>query len=391
MSYYNQPLSLYDILQAFEDSRAAPQARAPPQRYPIRPNYYYPEDPQQYAPRYRQPQNYYYNDEDSNTAEERSDFDADADAESDDPRGVLYRSLYGDAPYYVTHPRQHHAHRHRSHRPKRVPYDYSYPEQQQEKELASQSQAEPVITLGDLIASALGAGDTTAPGKVSTALKGSIPQEPKKQLSNKAAKEEGKSESEASVPGSQPSSGKEPASEPQSSQAPKPVSRKPSAFNLHKSAPSPPLDSFQVSKPQLRKSKPFSPPINVYDLKEKYVVVVSLPGADKSSFHIDFHPTSHELLIKGEVKNKYYHESSDDESYLKISEQRFGSFERTIKLPTLPRVEDENIKATYSNGLLELVIPKITPDSHEKVKRRIDIEEVEDEELRREANGGFLV
>lgn len=164
--------------------------------------------------------------------------------------------------------------------------------------------------------------------------------------------------------------------------------KKSSLLNLHASAPSPKLDPLQVSKPQLSTNLPFSPPINVYDRPEEYVVIVAIPGSEKGSFHVDFHPTSHDLVVKGEVKNKYHDSDPLNDSFIKVSEQRFGSFERNIKFPTLPKINDEQIKLVYSNGLLEITIPKITKfEEPPKSKRRIEIEEVEDEELQREERG----
>lgn len=158
--------------------------------------------------------------------------------------------------------------------------------------------------------------------------------------------------------------------------------------NVHASAPTPELDTLQVSKPQLKQQLPYSPPLNVYDTESSYLVCLSVAGADKGSFVIDFHPTTHELLVKGEVPNKYENETTK----IRVSEQRFGSFERTVRFPMVPPLKDDGIRATFNNGLLEISVPKLAPSEHKKTKRSIAIESVQDEELQREnARKGVLL
>lgn len=149
----------------------------------------------------------------------------------------------------------------------------------------------------------------------------------------------------------------------------------------------------KVSAPQLKKKNlPFSPPLNVYEFKSKYIVVISLPGVSKEFVEIDYHPTSNELIIKGEAKNKYL--SDDDEAanafVLKLSEQRFGSFERIVKLPAYPGIEDTQIKAKFINGLLEIKLPKVDESKLQKEAKKIVLEDVPDEELERESGKGYI-
>ncbi|SCV04168.1 LANO_0G08570g1_1 [Lachancea nothofagi CBS 11611] len=152
----------------------------------------------------------------------------------------------------------------------------------------------------------------------------------------------------------------------------------PSTDAVRSEAPSPIPEPLQVSKPQTRRGLPFSPEVNVYDTTDAYMVVMALPGANSKAFRIDYHPSSHELLIKGSLDKKFDFETKS----LRVSELKTGKFERSIKLPVVPRIKDEEIKATYSNGLLQVKIPKILNDeAQHPPKRRIVIESVPDEEL----------
>ncbi|GMM36970.1 heat shock protein [Saccharomycopsis crataegensis] len=181
-----------------------------------------------------------------------------------------------------------------------------------------------------------------------------------------------------SVPAKKPEITKKP-----SSASVKKTPTKVSSF--HMPAPSPIHDPLQVSHPEMDRGLPFSPNVDVYDKPSQYKVVLALPGASKDSFEIDFHPTNHELVIRGstDTKNKMVSSSNDGEvDYLKVSEIRFGAFERSIKFPILPKINDEAIGAKYSNGLLEVCVPKVAEKEAAKPKKRVTVEEVEDEELK---------
>ncbi|QHS72378.1 heat shock protein HSP42 [Saccharomyces paradoxus] len=174
---------------------------------------------------------------------------------------------------------------------------------------------------------------------------------------------------------------KNPLDQPEASSRP-PLTKNSSSF-AHLQAPSPIPDPLQVSKPETRMDLPFSPEVNVYDTEDTYVVVLALPGANSKAFHIDYHPSSHEMLIKGKIEDRV----GIDEKFLKITELKYGAFERTVKFPVLPRIKDEEIKATYNNGLLQIKVPKIVNDTEKpKPKKRIAIEEIPDEELEFEEN-----
>ncbi|CCF56896.1 hypothetical protein KAFR_0B06000 [Kazachstania africana CBS 2517] len=160
------------------------------------------------------------------------------------------------------------------------------------------------------------------------------------------------------------------------------LKRKSSSF-AHLKGPSPVPDPLQVSKPETRLDLPFSPEVNIYDTPDRYSVALALPGANSKAFKIDYHPSSHELLVKGNILDRI----GIDESYLKITELKYGAFERTVKFPSLPRIKDDEIKATYSNGLLQIQVPKEREDpSNRAPKKRIAIEDVPDEELEFEQN-----
>ncbi|KAL6941475.1 hypothetical protein ACO0RG_002607 [Hanseniaspora osmophila] len=198
----------------------------------------------------------------------------------------------------------------------------------------------------------------------------------------------------------------------------------------HSAAPSSPItDSLQVSSKSSDLNLPFSPLLNVYDFPNSYSVVVAVAGTTPQSLEIDFHPSSHELILKGSVslpslkdiaieedkkdtgnekggeepikdgnqeqqseekaKDNNTQEkqevSKDDKSVprCRIAELRTGHFQRIIKLPLFPKIDDENIKANYTNnGYLIVKLKKLSEhvDSVPKPKKTIRIEDIPDED-----------
>ncbi len=92
------------------------------------------------------------------------------------------------------------------------------------------------------------------------------------------------------------------------------------------------------------------PNIELYDRKSELVLRAELPGVSKEDIHLTI--SDDRLTIKGEVKKQ---EEVSEESYY-ISEIRYGSFSRSITLPV--DVDSEKAKATFKDGILEVVLPK---------------------------------
>ncbi|KAG7696156.1 hypothetical protein KL930_003183 [Ogataea haglerorum] len=168
---------------------------------------------------------------------------------------------------------------------------------------------------------------------------------------------------------------------------PKLKRRSSTTLNMHAKHNEPKIDPLQISAPQLKTNLPFSPAVNVYDFPDNYIIALALPGVSKEFVDIEFHPTSSELVVKGELKNKYLSDDStvDNSKILRVSEQRFGSFERVIKLPSVPDVKEEAISAKFQLGMLEIKVPKLKDSEKFRKPRKITLEEIPDEELERES------
>jgi HSP20 family protein len=92
------------------------------------------------------------------------------------------------------------------------------------------------------------------------------------------------------------------------------------------------------------------PAVDVYEDKDSLQVRAELPGMKKEDIEISLHEGF--LTLSGERKGQEKQDGT--ETYR--SERWFGRFHRTISLPC--SVEADKIKATYTDGVLTVSLPK---------------------------------
>jgi HSP20 family protein len=94
----------------------------------------------------------------------------------------------------------------------------------------------------------------------------------------------------------------------------------------------------------------YTPAVDVHEEAERYVVFADLPGVNLADIEITAEKGV--LSIRGERK----HERREPAQGYERIERVAGSFARRFSLPE--NVQADNIKARYSNGVLEVSIPK---------------------------------
>ncbi len=94
----------------------------------------------------------------------------------------------------------------------------------------------------------------------------------------------------------------------------------------------------------------WDPQVDMYEQGEELVVKVELPGVARED--IDVEIENGDLVIKGERHSE--HEVKEEHAYR--MERSFGSFYRRLPLPE--GVKEEDISATYTDGVLEIRTPK---------------------------------
>ena len=93
-----------------------------------------------------------------------------------------------------------------------------------------------------------------------------------------------------------------------------------------------------------------APAIDMYQTDDEIVVKASLPGFKADDVQINI--TGDVLTLRGEMK----HEDEKKEKAWHLREQRWGSFERSVALPT--NVVADQANADFENGVLSITLPK---------------------------------
>lgn len=99
-----------------------------------------------------------------------------------------------------------------------------------------------------------------------------------------------------------------------------------------------------------------TPSVDVIDREDEILIKAELPGVDKKDIKITI--ANNTLTLEASVSKE---DKEEKDEYFRQEICR-GSYRRTLELPTF--VKEGEAKATFKNGILELVLPKT-----EKTKR----------------------
>lgn len=100
--------------------------------------------------------------------------------------------------------------------------------------------------------------------------------------------------------------------------------------------------------------QPAHPPVEVFERDGDVVVRADVPGLAPANLDVRVEPES--VTIRGEVRA----EEQREEGGFFRSERRYGAFRRVVPLPA--RVEPARARATYRQGVLEVVAPRLPDD-----------------------------
>lgn len=109
-------------------------------------------------------------------------------------------------------------------------------------------------------------------------------------------------------------------------------------------------DAFNAPVGNWERNTVWGFPLDVTENEAAFMVKAAVPGMNPDDLDITI--SDNVLTIKGET---HFEETKEDEK-VHLQERRFGSFMRSITLPT--PVESDAVEATYENGVLTLSIPK---------------------------------
>jgi HSP20 family protein len=97
----------------------------------------------------------------------------------------------------------------------------------------------------------------------------------------------------------------------------------------------------------------FLPMVDINEDKDNLYIIAELPGM--SAEDVKLTVSEGVLIVRGEKKRK---EEQHDRNFYRM-ERSYGEFLRQFTLPE--DVKDEDIKADFEKGILEIVIPKKEP------------------------------
>ena len=104
----------------------------------------------------------------------------------------------------------------------------------------------------------------------------------------------------------------------------------------------------------------WKPAIELQDTEENLILRAEIPGVEGKD--IDIHVSREAVVINGEHR---YEKKADERGYVR-SEFRYGKFQRVLSLPV--PVQNDQVKAEFTNGILTLTLPKVTEARRTVVK-----------------------
>ena len=107
----------------------------------------------------------------------------------------------------------------------------------------------------------------------------------------------------------------------------------------------------------------WAPALDISERKDAYLVTVELPGVEADDLDI----TMEDGLLTIQGERQFTSESSSEQQFHRI-ERRYGAFRRSITLPA--QVQAEQIQASFDNGVLQIVVPKMEEAKPKRIQVR---------------------
>ncbi|MHB1346722.1 MAG: Hsp20/alpha crystallin family protein [Candidatus Humimicrobiaceae bacterium] len=104
----------------------------------------------------------------------------------------------------------------------------------------------------------------------------------------------------------------------------------------------------------------WSPEVDIKETEKDVIVKADLPGIKMED--IDVSVDDNQLVIKGERK---FEKEERDKDYVRV-ERSYGSFYRSFDVGV--PIKADNVKASYTDGVLEITIPKAEVKKPKKVE-----------------------
>ena len=107
----------------------------------------------------------------------------------------------------------------------------------------------------------------------------------------------------------------------------------------------------------------FYPKLDVFETDHDVKVTAEIPGMDEKDIEVSINNGT--LTISGEKASEHEEKSGQ----FHRMERSYGSFHRDVLLPT--EVDENKVEATFSKGVLEVRLPKVTAEMRKT--RKIEV------------------
>ena len=107
----------------------------------------------------------------------------------------------------------------------------------------------------------------------------------------------------------------------------------------------------------------WTPPIDISERKDAYLVAVELPGVQADELEI----TSEDGLLTIQGERRFAHDSAEEKMHR--AERYYGAFRRSITLPS--HVEADKIEASAQDGVLQIMVPKAPEVQAKRIQVRV--------------------
>lgn len=102
------------------------------------------------------------------------------------------------------------------------------------------------------------------------------------------------------------------------------------------------------------------PPANMEETDKAFILTLELPAVEKGDVKVTYNEGK--LLVSGEKKSE---PKLKERTFLKF-EREYGTFTRTFNIPS--EIKASDISASFSNGVLEIMLPKKEPKKAKEIK-----------------------
>jgi HSP20 family protein len=123
-------------------------------------------------------------------------------------------------------------------------------------------------------------------------------------------------------------------------------------------------DSFSRLLNEPAASRPWAPPVDIYETENELVLKADVPDVDQKD--IDVRVENQTLTISGERK---FQQEQGGKGFHRI-ERNYGAFSRSFAVPNT--FDTEKIAATYRNGVLSVTLPKKEAAKPRQIKVEVE-------------------